>query len=133
MSAILVSLAVMLYLPPQPEPGTSKPRELSVPAWSAPEDAKFAPVVVRSKAELEKAIGNKEVREAILKAVKLDQEYLVVFAWGGSGGDRLAFEVVKGAKGAEVVFKRRPGLTDDLRAHRKVYAIPRTMKHRLAD
>jgi type III secretion system FlhB-like substrate exporter len=133
MSAILLSLALVLYIQPQPEPGTSKPRELSVPAWSAPEDAKFAPVVVRSKPELEKAIDRKEVRDEILKAVKLDQEYLVVFAWSGSGGDRLAFEVVKGAKGAEVVFKRRPGLTDDLRAHRKVFAIPKTMTHRLAE
>jgi hypothetical protein len=132
--SLLLPLLLCALWPSEPEPITTKPREIAVTGrWSAPEDAKFAPTVVRSKAELEKAIDNKEVRDEILKAVKFDQDYLVVFAWSGSGGDRVAFEVAKGAKGNEVVFKRTFGRTDDLREHRKVFAIPKTMTHRLAE
>jgi hypothetical protein len=130
----LLCLACIAVWPAEPEPTTTKPRELSLSgSWTAAEDAPFAPRVIRSKAELEKAIDNKAVREEILKAVQFDREYLVVFAWSGSGGDRVEMELVKRDKGSEVVFRRRLGLTDDLREHRKVFALPQAMKLRVAE
>ncbi|MFQ3593539.1 MAG: hypothetical protein SNJ82_10205 [Gemmataceae bacterium] len=130
----VVCLSLMTLGAAEPEPATTKPREIALSgSWSAPEDAKFSPIVIRTKAQLEKAIDNKAVRAEILKAVNWDQDYLVIFAWSGSGGDQVRFEVTKSDKGSEVVFRRRLGLTDDLREHRKVFALPKMMKHRLME
>ena len=48
---------------------------------------------------------------------------MLVFSWGGSGGDKLTSEVRKVKDGHEVLFKHAPGLTLDYRMHMRLYAI----------
>ena len=53
-----------------------------------------------------------------------------MFAWGGSGGDRVNMEVSKDGK--TVSFSRTPGLTLDLVMHVKLYAVPAGAKYKVA-
>jgi len=83
------------------------------------------PTKVTSAEELAKLIGDKEALGKVLKVVDLKKEYLLVFAWAGSGGDKIALkEVSKGADGPVAVFTYTRGLTRDLRQHQKLFAIP---------
>lgn len=81
------------------------------------------PAVVGTAEELEKLIPDKDTRAAITKAVDLTKESLVMFAWSGSGGDKLTFVVEKGEKGPVVVFGLTRGLTRDLRQHVHTFAV----------
>lgn len=81
------------------------------------------PTVVGTAEELEKLVADKDARAEITKAVDLTKESLVVFAWGGSGGDKLTFVVEKGEKGPVVVFGLTRGLTRDLRQHVHAFAV----------
>jgi hypothetical protein len=132
----MIALLILLLAQPMPEPvdPNAKPREITLKAtWEVPETARLAPIAIRSAAEVEKHIPSKEARAELAKAVRFDREYLVLFAWSGSGGDRLSVAVEKGKKGPEAVFTRKQGLTDDLRQHMKIFSLPKTMSHRLVD
>jgi hypothetical protein len=61
--------------------------------------------------------------DAIKKQVDFGKEKLLVFAWGGSGGDKLAAKLSDDGKTA--TFSYTPGLTRDFRRHVHVYAIPK--------
>jgi hypothetical protein len=61
--------------------------------------------------------------------VDLKKEYLLLFAWGGSGQDMLSFSVSKDGK--QVTFTRHPGATDDFNLHVKLYAIPAKAKYKI--
>jgi hypothetical protein len=88
------------------------------------------PVVIGTADELAKAVDDKDARDAIAKAVDFKTENLVVFAWAGSGQDRVALTVEKGEKGPVVVTTFKGGLTRDLRQHVHAYAVSKsaTMK-----
>ena len=77
------------------------------------------PTKVTSKAELAKAIDDKDAADAIAKLVDFDKQYALIFAWAGSGGDKLTAAVEKDA----VVFSVKRGLTKDLRQHAHVFAV----------
>src|SRR5262245_45757037 len=84
-----------------------------------------------TKVNVEKVVADKNERAAILKQVNLKKEYLLVFAWGGSGGDRVSMEVSKDGK--TVTFKKTPGLTLDLVMHVKLYAVPAGAKYKVSN
>jgi hypothetical protein len=88
------------------------------------------PTQITSAKELEKSVADKDARGAILKKVDLKKEYLLLFAWAGSGGDRLSFTA--GKDGKLVTFTLQPGHTDDLRYHVKLYALPKGAKYKVA-
>ena len=60
------------------------------------------------------------------KQINFDKEKLVVFAWSGSGGDKLTGAA--GADGKSAVFTYSPGATDDLRRHALAFAVPKDAK-----
>lgn len=86
-----------------------------------------APTEVQSAAELAKckSFADDASREAVKKQVDFAKEKLVVFAWSGSGGDRLTSKWTTGGKKPVATFAYRAGFTDDLRRHAQVYAVPR--------
>jgi hypothetical protein len=88
------------------------------------------PTKVTTEKELAKVVADKDERAAVLKKVNLKKEYLLVFAWGGSGGDRVGLEVSKDGK--TVTFKKTPGLTLDLVMHVKLYAVPAGAKYKVS-
>ena len=80
-----------------------------------------APKVITTAEELDKAIPD---AEAIKKQVDFGKEKLVLFAWGGSGGDRLSVKLDTEGK-VSAVLTYRLGLTRDFRRHVHLYAIPK--------
>jgi hypothetical protein len=83
------------------------------------------PTVITSAEELAKVFPDEEVQKRLKKEVDFSKEKMLFFDWGGSGGDKLTFTETKGDKGLEVVFSYRPGQTDDLRHHTKLYVLPK--------
>ena len=61
------------------------------------------------------------------------KEQCLFFAWGGSQGDKLSFEVEQGKEGPVVVFSFSVGLPDNLRPHYHLYAIPKNATWRVED
>ena len=82
-----------------------------------------APAEIKSADELAKSPVLKDAADAVKKQVNFEKEKLVVFAWSGSGGDRIAGEPSKDGKSAE--FTYRIGLTFDLRQHVKLFVVPK--------
>src|SRR5262249_51893601 len=65
-------------------------RELSAKGVKTREDGKATePIVVKSAKELSKVMADKAEEARVNKEVDWDKQYLLVFAWGGSGGDKL--------------------------------------------
>jgi len=90
-----------------------------------------APTVIASADELAKAIEDAGAQDTIKKAVDFAKQKLLYFAWSGSGGDKLGFTVGKSDKAPEVAFQLTRGLTRDLRAHFKLYAVPKDATWRM--
>ncbi len=86
------------------------------------------PVVITDAEGLADAFADPASREAIGKQVDFSKEKLLLFRWAGSGGDRLTAQVVEGQDASRVIFQLVPGLTDDLRRHFYLFALPRGMK-----
>lgn len=78
------------------------------------------PKVIASADELNKAIPD---ADAIAKQVDFGRDKLVLFAWGGSGGDKLTAKLSDDGK--TVAFKYSPGFTRDFRRHIHLFAIPK--------
>jgi len=98
-------------------------RELSAKGVKFQEDGKVTkPTVVKNAKELAKVMSDEKELDRVTKEVNWDKQYLLVFSWGGSGGDKLTSETAK-VKENEVVFKYMPGLTRDFRMHMRLYAV----------
>ena len=67
--------------------------------------------------------------EEIKKQIDFEREKLLVFAWGGSGGDRITASIGADSNGKSIVFAEYlRGKTRDLRQHVKLYAVPKGLK-----
>ncbi|MBA4067875.1 MAG: hypothetical protein C0501_30075 [Isosphaera sp.] len=86
-----------------------------------------AAVEVASADELakSKAFADDASRDAVRKRVDFGKEKLVVFAWSGSGGDKLTPAVAADGAKTTATFAYRAGATDDLRRHGLVFAVPK--------
>jgi len=89
------------------------------------------PTKISSEADLAKAVPDKDARAAIAKQVDFKSEYLLLFAWSGSGGDRLSFRLDKDKN--EAIFASSRGRTRDLRRHVKLFAFPNKTTYRLGE
>lgn len=81
------------------------------------------PLVIKNAKELAKVVTEEGDQKKVQKQVNFRKQNLLIFAWSGSGGDRLTHSVKKGDKGTAVVFQYKRGLTKDLRRHTHAYAI----------
>jgi hypothetical protein len=78
------------------------------------------PTEIKTADELAKSAALKDAADDIKKQVNFEKEKLVVFAWGGSGGDRIvADEKTAGT------FNLTRGLTRDFRMHTKLFVVPK--------
>jgi hypothetical protein len=89
------------------------------------------PLVISSGKELRKAFPEKELQARLMRETDFKKERLLYFTWSGSGGDKLEARLEADRKPPEVVFTYRPGLTRDLRPHRRLFAIPKKATWRL--
>ncbi|MBY0231271.1 MAG: hypothetical protein K2W96_18470 [Gemmataceae bacterium] len=127
----LTMCAVLLALPAlaedKPVEPAGKARELKIE--KKPDGrGKPGPVKATSADELAKAVPNKDTAEEIAKQVNFKSEYVVVWHWSGSGGDKLSMEA--GEK--EAVFTMKRGRTRDLRQHFHAFALPKGMTYKTA-
>ena len=85
------------------------------------------PTEVRTADDLAKSglFADAAGRDAIKKQVDFEKEKLVVFAWSGSGRDRLTPELKTADKKSVAVFAYKVGETDDLRRHALAFAVPK--------
>ena len=79
------------------------------------------PIVIKSQDEAAKHFG-KEALEAVAKKVDFKKQIVLVFAWQGSGGDKLQYQILESFP-EQIPFSLRPGATDDLRSHSHVFAL----------
>ena len=101
-----------------------KSPKIGVKKGAQPSDA----AKITSKVELEELIPDEATRDAIAKIVDFDKDYILIFAWAGSGGDKLAAADEKGA----AVFTVTRGKTKDLRQHLRVFAVAKDAKWSVA-
>ena len=83
--------------------------------WSVPSK-------ITTTAELEELVRDKAARATLIKAVDFKTQDLLVFAWQGSGGDKLEYTVAESFP-EQVRFMLKRGLTKDLRTHMKLFAV----------
>lgn len=92
-----------------------------------PNDAAFAkssadkPLEIGSADAAAACFGEEEVA-ALKKAVDFNKQRVLVFAWRGSGGDRLTYSVMESYP-EQIAFTYKRGLTRDLRPHTHVFAV----------
>jgi len=119
--------------PQKIKPREVHPRELQTKGWKVSlTSSPVKPAKITSAGELAKLVPEKEIQARLLKEVDFKQEYLLVFAWSGSGEDNLSMKVEKGKDGDEAVFSYKRGVTLDLRRHLHIFAIPKGMASRIA-
>lgn len=112
------------------DPKAPKTREIKV-KLSAPlrGGAVGKPTKITTAEELGKEVTDADARKEVLKEVNFKKEYLLLFRWAGSGGDRLSF--TSDEKTGEVSFALKRGLTRDLRSHVKLFALPKAAKYKM--
>jgi hypothetical protein len=112
-----------------PKGKSNSVREIHLVRYQGPRDQGDAtkPTAITNAAELAKAIPDKEWQDCIASQVDFSREYLLFFAWAGSGQDKLSFEV--GGRGIvpAVEFHYRRGLTQDLRSHFHLFAVAKNL------
>jgi len=117
-------------------------------AWTAEPDAKLPPLerlegiepkrnifeaasakqpLVLHKVEKAREYFEADAIQALGKKVDFTQQIVLVFAWRGSGQDRLE-AVVAESYPEQITFRLRPGRTRDLRPHVEIYALRSNVK-----
>ncbi|MEQ8788988.1 MAG: hypothetical protein RIC55_21935 [Pirellulaceae bacterium] len=84
------------------------------------------PLELKSRQEAEKHFSEDALAK-LAKQVDFEKQVVLVFAWKGSGQDRLDVEVLESFP-EQVVFRYKRGLTRDLRPHVHVYALRSNVK-----
>ena len=84
------------------------------------------PLVLRKQEDLAKYFAKDEL-EKITAKVDLKNQVVLVFAWRGSGGDRLSYDVLESFP-EQIVFRIKPGRTKDLRRHVRLFALRSNVK-----
>lgn len=85
------------------------------------------PKAITSEDELKTAIPDDDTRKRVAKLVDFKEQTLLVFAWQGSGGDKLDFVVLESFP-EQIRFTVTPGKTFDLRQHVHLYAVRKNVK-----
>jgi hypothetical protein len=111
------------------EPGATPIRELEglTPKEAAFRPAKpLVPLVLKSLEKAARYLPEADV-EKLKKEVDFTQEVVLLFAWEGSGQDRLTHEMAE-SQPEQVAFTREPGRTRDLRPHVHAYVVSAKVK-----
>lgn len=87
---------------------------------------KTKPIVLKSLKDAEKYYG-KEALAALSKSVDFEKQIVLIFAWQGSGQDRLSY-IVEESLPEQIKFSFARGLTRDLRPHVKVFVLRSNVK-----
>lgn len=98
--------------------------EVKVPEFTLEGGKK--PLLLQSIDEAAAYLGEKHLA-ALKDKVNFSKQEVLVFAWLGSGQDRIAYEVLESLP-EQIRFSYQPGRTRDLRPHVKVFAVRSDVK-----
>ena len=84
------------------------------------------PIVIKSEKDAAKHFTGDDLAK-LKKQVDFEKQFVLVFAWRGSGGDRLTFNVAESFP-EQIFFSLKRGRTRDLRSHVKVYVLRSNVK-----
>lgn len=84
------------------------------------------PIVIKSNEEAAKYFSE-DALKALIKSVDFKRQFVLVFAWRGSGQDKLSYSVAESYP-EQIVFSRKRGITQDLRSHTNTYALRSNVK-----
>ncbi|MDA7977903.1 MAG: hypothetical protein MPJ50_03930 [Pirellulales bacterium] len=84
------------------------------------------PLVLQSKQDATKYFGEKQLAK-LTDQVDFSKQMVLVFAWRGSGQDKLEYVVMESYP-EQIAFSHQPGRTRDLRPHVKVFALRSNVK-----
>ena len=85
------------------------------------------PLAIKTLEEAEKYFDEATL-ERIQKCMEFEERHLLLFAWQGSGRDKLEFAVMESYP-EQLSFTLVPGRTRDLRRHAKLYSIRKNVKY----
>ncbi|MBP3958159.1 hypothetical protein J8F10_23160 [Gemmata sp. G18] len=90
------------------------------------------PTEIKTADDLAKSPVLKDAADDVKKSVDFSKEKLLVFAWAGSGGDKVALtgDTKDGKTALAVTYTR--GLTRDLRQHVKLFVVPKDAEVKVA-
>lgn len=88
-------------------------------AWSEP-------IVIKTEQEAAKYFS-KDALKKLTREVDFKKQVVLIFAWRGSGCDKMSCSVAESAP-EQVFFSMKRGRTRDLRAHTNVYALRSNVK-----
>jgi hypothetical protein len=84
------------------------------------------PLTFRSKSEAARYFAEPQLK-LLLKQVDFQKQTLLVFAWRGSGQDKMTYTIAESFP-EQIAFKILPGRTRDLRPHLNIYVIRKNVK-----
>lgn len=84
------------------------------------------PIEIKSAEDAAKSFG-KEAAAKLAEKVDFAEQIVLVFAWRGSGQDKLTYQVAESFP-EQITFTRKPGRTRDLRPHVHVFALRNNVK-----
>jgi hypothetical protein len=115
------SPAALAELPPIASIDDVKPQLLAFEAAK-----RDAPLVIRTKDEAAKYF-DEDALARLNEEVDFEKQFVLVFAWRGSGQDRVTHAVAESFP-EQIFFTLTPGRTKDLRQHVHVYALRSNVK-----
>ena len=116
---------------PEPEPPISVIQEIKIPAKLDLRGRWGKPKVIATADELKAHLGDLKPNEA-LEAVDFDKSLILIFAWAGSGQDKLSYEIDASGEKPKIIFSRTPGRTKDLRSHLHAYLVSKSADYEVA-
>lgn len=137
LATVLLSAGLPVYaIPPVQDPVAEKKPQSSIKVLddlSAKESAfkpaqDLKPVVLKSEKEAAELFSDEAVAQ-LVKQVDFSKQVALVFAWRGSGQDRLEYAVARVpandpiGRPEHAVFSFEPGRTRDLRPHTRVFVL----------
>ncbi|MEC7565182.1 MAG: hypothetical protein VX738_05815 [Planctomycetota bacterium] len=120
-STIVVNSTAKEILPPIQELADIKAKDQ---IWKVTK--RGVPITLRNKSEAAKYFAEPQLK-LLLKKVDFQEQVLLVFAWRGSGQDKMTYTVAESFP-EQITFKILPGRTRDLRPHLKIYALRKNVK-----
>jgi hypothetical protein len=84
------------------------------------------PLELRSAKDAADYFADDQLKK-LKKEVDFDKQIVLVFAWRGSGQDKLSYNIME-SNPEQIAFVYKPGRTRDLRPHVYVYALRSNVK-----
>ncbi len=84
------------------------------------------PIVIKTEKEAKKYF-NKETLAKVKKVVDFDARHILIFAWRGSGRDKLDYVVMESFP-EQIACTYTRGRTRDLRSHVRVFSVRKNVK-----